>query len=340
MKAIQMLEPKKPIITELPMPILTDGNAIVKIKSVGICGTDVTTYNGNNVNVKSYPIIIGHETAGEIYEIDTNNEYGLKKGDKVILDPYVYCGHCYPCKKGKTNCCEILKCLGVHCEGSMSEYFAHPTKLLRKVPQDMDWKLIPLAEPLVIGMHGLHTCELKSEEHIVIIGAGAIGLLAAMGALAYNAIPIIVDVVEERLNKAKEIGVKYVINPLTQNAEEEIKKITNGNKAECVMEASGNPIAVRNALDYAASTGKIALTGWPKKEVTLPTSIITRKELQIRGSRNGAGEFEEAIELIYSGKVPVEKIITEVVPFDKIPEMLKALAEHPEDYLKIVGIIE
>lgn len=174
------------------------------------------------------------------------------------------------------------------CEGSMSEYFSHPVKLLRKVSQDMDWKLIPLAEQLVIGIHGLHTCELQEGEHIVIIGAGAIGLLAAMGALAYNAIPIVIDVVDERLEKAKEIGIKHVINSLSQNAEEEIKKITNGRKSECVMEASGNPIAVRNALDYAASTRRIALTGWPKAEVTLPTSIITRNEFQIRGSRNGA----------------------------------------------------
>lgn len=340
MKAIQVQEPMVAKVTEVPMPVLTEGQAIVKIKAMGICGTDVTTYKGVNVNVKSYPIVIGHETAGEVYDVDENNAYGIKKGDRVVLDPYVFCGHCYPCEQGRTNCCEDMHCLGVHCEGSMSEYFAHPISMLRKVPDDMPWELIPLAEPLVISMHGLHTCGLKAGEHIAIIGAGAIGLLAAMGAIAYDAIPILIDPVEERLAMAREWGIEHTINPVTQDAIAEISKLTNGRMAECVMEASGSNAGIRNTLDYAAYTGRIALTGWPKAETTLPTNLITKKELSVKGSRNGAGEFEEAIELIYSGKVPAQKIITKIVKFEDLPEALDALAARPGDFLKVVGVIE
>lgn len=337
MKAIQVIKPGRACITELPMPVKKDGYAVIKVMAAGICGTDVSTYRGTNVNVESFPIVIGHETAGVVAEIEENS-YGVKKGDRVVLDPYMYCGDCYPCSQGKTNCCESMQCLGVHRDGSMCEYFSHPIGMLRKVPADMPWEVIPLAEPLVISMHGLHTCQLQAKEHIVIIGAGAIGLLAAMGALAYDAIPIIVDVVEERLELAKSFGVPYVINPAKENGTERVRQITGGSGAECVMEASGSDAGVRSTIDYAAYTGRIALTGWPKHEVKLPTNLITKKELQIRGSRNGAGEFEEAVDLIYSGRVPAEKLISKVVAAEELPMMLGELSENPGDYLKVVGL--
>lgn len=338
MKGIQVNAPREARVVELPQPERKEGYAIIKVMSASICGTDVTTFQGTNVNVSSYPIVIGHETAGIVEDVDETNEYGIKKGDHVVLDPYLYCGSCYPCSQGRTNCCETMRCLGVHCDGSMCEYFSHPVHMLRKVPADMPWERVPLAEPLVIGMHGLHTCQLKAGEHIVIIGAGAIGLLAGMGALAYGAVPIIADVVEERLELAKSFGIPHLVNPAKEDAVARVMEITKNRGAECVMEASGSDAGVRSALDYAAYTGRIALTGWPKHEITLPTNLITKKELHIRGSRNGAGEFEEAIELIYSGKVPVEKIISKVVPYTELPKMLGELAEHPGDYLKVVGL--
>lgn len=338
MKGIQVQGAGQAAVVDLPQPERKEGYALIKVMAASICGTDVSTFRGTNVNVSSYPIVIGHETAGIVEDVDENNRYGIKKGDHVVLDPYLYCGKCYPCSQGKTNCCETLRCLGVHCDGSMCEYFAHPVHMLRKVPQDMPWERVPLAEPLVISMHGLHTCQLKAGEHIAIIGAGAIGLLAGMGALAYDAVPIIVDVVDERLELAKSFGIPHTVNPAKEDAVAKIMEITKGRGAECVMEASGSDAGVRSTIDYAAYTGRIALTGWPKHEITLPTNLITKKELQIRGSRNGAGEFEEAIDLIYTGKVPAEKIISKVVPYTELPHMLGELTEHPGDYLKVVGL--
>lgn len=338
MKGIRVKGPGTAEVVELPYPGVKEGYAVIKIMAASICGTDVTTFQGTNVNVSAYPIVIGHEVAGIVEDVRENNDCGIKRGDRVVLDPYLYCGHCYPCSQGKTNCCETLRCLGVHCDGAMCEYFSHPVHMLRKVPQDMPWERVPLAEPLVISLHGLHTCQVKAGEHIVIIGAGAIGLLAGMGALAYGAIPILMDVVDERLEIAKSFGISYTVNPIREDAAARVREITNGRGAECVMEASGSDAGVRSALDYAAYTGRIALTGWPKHEITLPTNLITKKELHIRGSRNGAGEFEEAISLIHSGKVPAEKIISKVVPYTELPQMLNELSEHPGDYLKVVGL--
>ncbi len=339
MRAIKIDSPNKIVIEEIEKPILTLGNAIIEVKAMGICGSDVHAYAGKSPNV-TYPIVIGHETAGIVVEIDKDNEYGIKVGDKVVLDPYMYCGECYPCSQGRTNCCESLKCLGVQTTGSMSEFFAHPTKQLVKVPQDMDWESLAVVEPLVIALHAIHRCELKENEHIAIIGAGAIGMLIGMAAKAYGATPIMVDIVEERLELAKEFGINYTVNPIKSDGVEEMKKITSGRMAECVVEASGSIAGIRNTLDYAATTGRIALTGWPKEEVKLPTALITRKELQIRGSRTGVGsEFKESIDLIYSGKVDAKKIISKVTSFEELPKAIKHLDENPGDWLKVVAMM-
>lgn len=339
MRAIQIDKPNQIDIVEVEKPVLTSENAIIEIKAMGVCGSDVHAYAGKSPNV-TYPIIIGHETAGIVIEIDENNEYGIKVGDKVVLDPYMYCGKCYPCSQGRTNCCESLKCLGVQTTGSMGEFFSHPIKQLVKAPQDMDWESLAVVEPLVIALHALHRCELKMGEHIAIIGAGAIGILVGMAAKFYGGIPIMIDIVDERLEIAKKIGIDHTVNPVKFDAVEEIKKITNGRMAECVVEASGSTIGIRNTLDYAAITGRIALTGWPKEEVELPTAVITRKELQIRGSRTGiSSEFQESIDLIYSGKVEATKIISNVTTFEELPEAIRHLDEKPGDWLKVVALM-
>ena len=339
MKAIQIQEPRKIGVIQMEAPELKPGQAIIRVKSMGICGSDVAAYRGTSPNV-TYPLIIGHETAGTVYRIAEDNPQGFKVGDRVVLDPYMFCGHCYPCSKGRTNCCETLKCLGVQTDGSMCEYFSHPVSQLRRIPEGMTWEHAAIAEPLTIALHAIHTVELQAGEHFAIIGSGPIGLLAAMASREYGGIPVVLDVDDGRLETAKSCGVEHVINVARQDAAAELKKITDGRMAECVMEASGSVPAVAGSLTYAARTGRIALTGWPKGKVELDTATITRNELQIRGSRTSVGEFPEAIRLIHSGKVDVSKVLSKVVPFDEIPQAVRDLDEYPGEFIKVVGIID
>lgn len=334
MKAIKYPEPWKVACVDIPMPVRKENEALIQVKSAGICGSDIGAYRGTNPLV-SYPRIIGHEVAGEILEISPDNERGLKVGDKVILDPYLYCGECYPCSIHRTNCCTDLKVLGVHVEGGMAEYVTHPANMLWKLPDDMDWELAPIAEPLTIALHGIHRGGLKEGEHVAIIGAGPIGLLAAMAAIAYKAEPIMIDLVDERLELAKELGVKYTINSSKENTEEKILEYTNGRKAELVMECSGANAAVRASLDYVANAGRITLTGWPKKETPIPTDLITKKEIDIRGARTSANEFEEAIDMIYKKTVDVRRILTCTASMDQAPEMIQAIEKEPGKYMKV-----
>lgn len=335
MKAIKIEEPKQIDCVEIEKPVPGPGEALIRIKTAGICGSDIGAFRGTN-GLVTYPRIIGHELAGIIEEIPTDNPKGFKVGDKVIVDPYLYCGHCYPCSIGRTNCCTDLKVLGVHINGGMAEYFCHPADMLVKMPEDMDWTDAAMAEPLTISLHGIHRGGLKAGEYCAIIGAGPIGLLAGMIAQAYGAHAILLDLVQERLDFAKELGIEYVVNSGKEDPVARVCEITNGVMAQQVMECSGANPAVRSTLDLVSNAGRITLTGWPKNETSIPTDVITKKEVDIRGARTSAKEFEEAIELIYTKKVDVAKILTKTVALEDAPATVRDIEQNPGNYMKVV----
>ena len=336
MKAVCIKEPGSIGIEEIQQPQRANDQILIKVKSAGICGSDIGAYRGTNPLV-SYPRIIGHEIAGEIVEVP-ENETSFAVGDRVVLEPYVYCGKCYPCSIGHTNCCENLTVLGVHIEGGMAQYFSHPRHLVHKAPDNIPWNILPMAEPLVISMHAVTQPETKAGEHVVITGCGPIGLLAAQYALTIGAIPIVVDPVDERLALAKTLGVPHTVNPVTSDAVKEISDLTNGRMAEVVIEASGDARAIRGAIDYVSFAGRVSLVGWPKNEIPLPTALFTKKELTIVGSRNSVGAFPESLRLIAENKVDVAALVTKTVSLEEIPETVADISEHPERYLKVIGL--
>lgn len=335
MKAVCLKAPTEIGIMDIPQPVQEPGMAIVRIVAGGICGSDIGAFRGTNKLV-SYPRIIGHELAGYIVSIDPANKRGLKPGDRVVVDPYLFCGTCYPCSLGRTNCCTTLKVLGVQTDGGMAELYKHPADLLIPIPENMSYELAAVAEPLTISLHALHRTGLKAGEHMAINGAGAIGLLAALAAIAYGAEPILIDLVEERLAFARSLGVKHTINLSKEELIPTLSAITGGRMAEVVLEASGANAAIRNTLDMVSFAGRIGLTGWPAKETPLPTDIITRKEVNIYGCRTSAGEFEEALELLSTGKVDGNAIISKVITLAEVPDHVRELAAHPDRYLKVI----
>ncbi|QTQ12290.1 zinc-binding alcohol dehydrogenase family protein [Treponema parvum] len=339
MKAVKIVKPKDVIIEEVKMPVPRENEALIKVKAAGICGSDIGAFRGTN-GLVTYPRIIGHEIAGEVVSVPKSNPKNIKVGDKVIVDPYLYCGHCYPCGIKRTNCCESLKVLGVHVDGGMSEYFCHPANMLIKMPDEMSWVQAALAEPLTISTHGIHRGKLKADEYCVIIGAGPIGMAAGMVAQNYGAHAILLDLVQERLDFARSLGIEHTINISKEDPVKLIHKITNGVMAQQVMECSGANAAIRNTLDYVSYAGRITLTGWPKTETSLPTDMITKKELDIRGARTSAGEFEEAVDLICSKKVDMLKLLTKTVPIDEAADVIKDIERNPQNYMKVVVSME
>ena len=339
MKAIKFTEPWKAECVELDQPVPAKGEALIRVKAAGICGSDIGAFRGTN-SLVSYPRVIGHEIAGEIISVPENNKNGLKPGDRVVVDPYLYCGSCYSCSIGRTNCCNDLRVLGVHIDGGMAEYYCHPADMLVKIPENMTWEQAAMAEPLTISLHGIHRGGLKAGEYCAIIGAGPIGLAAGMIAQAYGAHAILLDLVQESLDFAKTLGIEYVIHSSKEKTVERIKEITKGQMAQQVMECSGANAAVRSTLDLVSHAGRITLTGWPKKETSLPTDMVTKKEIDIRGARTSAGEFEEALELILTKKVDMTKLLTKIIHMEEVPDTIVDIEKNPGNYMKVVVLAD
>ena len=330
MKAVLFQKPWEAACIDVPKPRPSPGQALIRIVSAGICGSDIGAYRGTNALV-SYPRIIGHELAGVVEQVPEDNAAGIKPGDRVVVNPYVY-----PCSLGRTNCCTDLKCLGVHIDGGMAEYVCHPADMLIPLPDSVPWDIAPIAEPLVIALHGLHRGALKAGEHVAIIGAGPIGLLAAMAAKALGATPILLDVVDARLEFARNCGIPFTINTLREDAAARIAEITGGRMAELVCECSGANAAIRSTLELVSSAGRITLTGWPAGETPLPTAVITRKEVDIRGARTAmTHEFADSLAMIANGSVDVRKILTKTISIDEAPATIADIEKNPGNNMKV-----
>ncbi|MGI6298354.1 MAG: zinc-binding alcohol dehydrogenase family protein [Saccharofermentanales bacterium] len=336
MKSVYLAAPKQVSAKDIPAPAKVNADEVmVRIHAASICGSDIGAYRGTNALV-SYPRILGHELAGEIMEAGADS--GFTAGERVAIEPYINCGTCYPCSLGRTNCCENLKVLGVQTDGGMVEQFVHPARLVHRMPADMSWEDAALIEPLTIALHSVHRAGVKAGEHVVVCGAGPIGLLAGSVVLAYGATPILIDPINERLELAHDFGVEFTINPVETDAVARIKEITNGRMAEAVIEASGASSSVASTVDYVAYAGRVALTGWPKEKIAMDTGMFTKKELDIRGSRTSAGEFPEAIELIQSGKIPVQKLISlNTHSLEGLAPAVEEMSAHPEKFIKIIA---
>lgn len=334
MKVLSLSKPGKFILEDRERPGLTKNNAIVKIEYCGICGSDVGAYRGTNPTMR-YPIIgIGHEGVGVIEEIG-DNEAGFQKGNRVALEPYIPCGQCYICHQGGNNCID-LHVAGVHSPGMMTEYFSHPISLLHKIPDDMSLERAALIEPLTIALHGKDRAEVKAGEVCVITGAGPIGLLAALSVKAYGAVPILMDLLDSRLEFAKTLGIQYTYNNADGKFSQYISELTDGRLADAMIDCTGAPSVLLQMHDYVRNGGRIALVGWPKEEVKVNTIRWMQKELNIRPSRNSFGNFPEAIRLISQNLVPVEKLLTKTICLDEVEETIKDMVVNPSEYLKVV----
>ena len=280
MKVVYVEEPGKIEIREKEMPTLKKGEALLKIKYCGICGADVATFTGNQP-FTTYPRIPGHEFSAEIVEIEENDR-GLKVGDIVTANPYFNCGHCYSCERGIVNACTDNQTMGVQRDGSFAEYVAMPIE--RIYPgKGLSAKTLALIEPFSIGYHAVSRGHVKPGHKVLVIGAGAIGIFAAVSAKLKGAEVYISDVFEKRLENALKFGVDGIIDVSKEDLLERTKEITNGNGFDICIEAVGQSATFLNCIDAAAFGADIILIGNGKKETTFNHSILLKKELNVYG---------------------------------------------------------
>lgn len=334
MKVLSVLKKGIIQVKDMPKPKCIPGYALIKMKACGVCGSDITAYKGVNPTVK-YPIDgIGHEGVGIVEEISRNDK-SINVGDMVALEPYVPCYECHMCREKRYNNCVDIRVCGVHKNGMMAEYFLHPVSLLHKIPNNMDLIKSTMIEPLSIALHAVTRAKV-SKGYCLIFGAGTIGLLTAFASINYGAKPILVDVIQNRLNTAKTLGIKNTFNPKDGDIMEYISNKTNGIMPETMIDCSGATTVIENMHNYVGYGAKIALVGWPKQPVEINTVRCMQKELDIYTSRNSNMKFPEAIKLIEDDKIPVSEFITTVKSFNEAESIIDKMSMKPEEFLKVV----
>ncbi len=316
MKYIVCEEPGNFQLKEKEPPIRKPGEALLKINSVGICGTDLHAFSGNQPFF-TYPRILGHELAAQVLEIEDNSK-GIKVGDKVVVMPYLSCGHCIACRNGKTNCCTQIQVLGIHTDGGMQEQITVPISILLPANNLTDHQMA-IVEPLAIGAHAIKRAQLTKGEAIVVVGCGPIGIGIMKLAQLEGAKVIAVDMNEDRLHYAKEkIGVDYIVNA-NNDAIKQISEITKGDLATVVFDATGHKGALELGPSYMAHGGRYVLVGLSKGELTFKHPDIHAKETTLLCSRNATvADFEYVISMI--AQFPTESFITHSVHFSEMKE--------------------
>jgi len=320
MKALQLVQPKTWRQIEIPEPSLPcPGEALVKVLSVGICGTDIGGYLGK-MPFYTYPRIPGHELGVEVVAVGSDVTH-IKPGDRCAVECYLNCQTCYACRRGFTNCCENHKTLGVMCDGGLTERIILPARKLHPAP-----KLTPdqcaLVETLAIGCHAVDRGNSKGGENVLIIGAGPIGLSAAEFAKLSGARPIVMDISEKRLAFVREkLGIAETILACGGDADTDaLSKLTEGQLADLVIDATGNNRSMVRALEFAAFAGRVVYVGITQQNLDFPqVPFLHRRELTILASRNALSrDFTRIISLIEEGKINTDPWITHHATFDQV----------------------
>jgi 2-desacetyl-2-hydroxyethyl bacteriochlorophyllide A dehydrogenase len=313
MKILSCQEPGKLEYGTAPDPIPEEGNVIIKVSNIGVCGTDLHAYEGTQPYF-TYPRILGHEIAGEL--VHTNGSKGFNAGDAVTLVPYFSCGHCIACRSGAFNCCVSIKVFGVHVDGGMQEYISVPAHSL-VTREGLSLQELALVEPLAIGAHAVQKAGIFPGDTAVVCGAGAIGLGIMEMARLSGARIIAIDVNEQRLEFCRnKLAVPYTIHAGRTDAVDAVRDITNGDMSSVVFDATGNLRAIENGLQYLAHSGKYILVGLQKQAFSFSHPEFHKRETTLMSSRNALRkDFEEVITAIRNKKIDPASFITHTVSF-------------------------
>jgi L-gulonate 5-dehydrogenase len=307
--------PKAMHVGEWKKPVPERNEVLVKVKAAGICAGDMYIFQGKNPYAE-YPVIGGHEICGEV------------NGKLVVVEPFVGCGKCYPCRIGKSNCCANLKVLGVHCDGGYADYMVAPATHIHAVPKGLSPMWASFAEPVAIGVQSCRRGSVQEGELVLILGAGPIGLALIEVAKARGARPVVTDVLDSRLEFARELGAEALKGD--DHLLEKVMEITSGEGAPVVIEATGNPKAMESTVDLVAAGGRIVIVGLVKKGtmVSFPGLDFTRKEMTIVGSRASVNCFPESLELLAAKKIRYPKVASEFSMWEA-PQVFAKLDANP-----------
>lgn len=335
MKALVINSPGDLRIKEIDTPGPAPGEVLLQMLYVGFCGSDLSTYLGKNPMV-NYPRIPGHEISGVITELGEDVPDAYKVGDAVTVVPYTNCGDCPSCRRGRTYACRENQTLGVQREGAMQEYITVPWQKILPAPNLNELELA-MVEPLTVGFHAIQRGRVEESDVVMVLGCGMIGAGAIASAALRGATVIAVDIDEHKLELASALGAQHTINSLTSDLHSELEGLSGGDGPDVVVEAAGNPLTYRAAVDEVAFTGRVICIGYAGTEVSFATKLFVQKEIDIMGSRNAAPEdFKAVISYLEQGTFPLDLMITRKVKPEDAAMAVKQWADNPGKVMKIL----
>lgn len=331
-----MTNPGEIIFKEVPMPELEDDQVMIKIMNIGICGSDIHVYHGEHP-FTSYPVTQGHEVSGEITELG-RNVTGFRVGQKITIEPQVYCGECYPCRHGKYNLCEELKVMGFQTTGTASEYFAVDASKVTPIPEAMSFEEGAMIEPLAVAVHGVKQVGDLTGMNIVVIGAGPIGNLVAQAAKGMGAAKVMItDVSNLRLEKAKECGIDVCVNTKEKDFGEAMMETFGPDKADVIYDCAGNNITMGQAIKHARKGSIIVLVAVFAGMATVDLAIANDHELDIKSTMMYRhDDYVDAISLVEKEKVFLKPLISRTFAFKDYLKAYQYIDDNRETTMKVI----
>jgi L-iditol 2-dehydrogenase len=337
LKALRLYAPRDLRLAELPRPEPGPGEALIRVRAVGVCGSDVHYYVDGHIGdaVADFPFTLGHEFAGEIAALGPGTE-GPPIGTRVAVDPAIPCGHCEICMEGNPNCCPNVRFPGsAPIEGSLAEYYLHPAELCVPLPPSMDFADGAMLEPLGVTVHALTLAKIRPGDTVAILGAGPIGLMTLQVALGSAGAVYVSEPIPERRAVAAELGATAVCDPDAEDPVAWLLDQTAGRGVDIVIELAWGAEAVGQAVQMARPAGKVVVVGIPREDVvTFPAGNARRKGLSILMSRRMKFVYPQAIALAERGVVDLRRLMTHRFPLERGAEAFDLVAGFKDGVIK------
>lgn len=340
MKALLLSEYKKLDVVDFEEPTVSENDVLVQVEACGICGSDIHGYDGSSGRRKP-PLVMGHEAAGVVSEVGANvSEFSA--GDRVTFDSTVSCGNCYFCRDGRINLCDNRMVLGVSCDeyrrhGAFAELVSVPKHICYRLPKELPFEHAAMIEAVSVAVHAANRTPVSLGDTAVVVGSGMIGLLAIQAIrLAGCSQVIAVDLDAGRLEKAKQLGADVGLKANEVEVPMEVRNLTGGRGADVVLEVVGATATIKTAVESARKGGSITLVGNLAPNVEMPLQSIVTRELNVFGTCASSGEYPACIDLLASGAIRVDEMITAKASLDEGADWFSRLYDGEPGAMKVI----
>ncbi len=336
MKQAVMVEPGKVEFRQVEKPTIHDDEVLMQTKRIGVCGSDIHVYHGKHPYTR-YPVVQGHEVAGVVTQVGKDVE-GIAVGDKVTFTPQVVCGQCYPCRNGMHNVCEKLKVMGFQTGGAAQEYFVLPRWNVFKLPNDMSLDHAAMIEPVSVAVHAVGRGGDVTGKKVLVLGAGTIGNLVAQVSKAFGAEAVMItDVSDYKLRKATACGIDFVINTAHEDLNAALLRDLRPNRADLILECVGVQATATQAVECARKGTTVVIVGVYGEKPVVNLGYVQDRELSLIGTAMyQKRDFEGAIELVTSGKMHLDELVTHRFAFEDYLQAYHTIERSNGEYMKVM----